>query len=398
MALDTIPRPQSTGSNGGDMSAYKFCRVRDGKVHLDVIIDGERFRRSTGRPSTPANLKYVEKNWQSEYDRLIGKSSEIEINDGEITVEVYGKKSLEAHRTDRRENTHKEYEGIFKQRIIPVFGNMPLSKIVQTDLMAWQGLLKDEGLSPKRIHNIRMVLQGIMNDAYADGLINRSPFQGLKGVKQKSADVYPFTLDEVRHILSNADGWFQNFLGVAFFTGMRTGELMALRWEDINLQSKKIRIERATRGGITGDPKTESSKRVIDMLPPVESALREQFKLTGLKGGAIFVNTRGYDFRDAGSIRKTYWYPLLKKLLLSQRDLYQTRHTFATMMISRNEDILWVSQMLGHKDASITLKFYAKHNDEKNVKRASFLDEFEVVKPVSLSRDTINVIDYQKIG
>lgn len=362
------------------MSNYKNCQERSGKVYLDVRIDGVRYRKSTGRPATPANLKYVEKNWQKELDRILQKEiSEDNKNDGEITVEQYGFKSLEAHRTDRRENTHHEYLGIFKQRVIPVFGFMPLSKIVQTDLLAWQGQLKDSGISPKRVHNIRMVFQGIMNDAAADGLIPKSPFHGMRGVKQKSADVYPFTLDEAKYIIENAEGWYRNFLTLAFFTGMRTGEMMALRWTDINFVSNKIRIERSVRAGITSDPKTSSSIRTIDMLPPVAKALRDQFKETGLKGEAIFVNTHGESFSDAGSIRKTYWNPLIKRLKLTARDQYQTRHTFATMMISRGEDILWVSKMLGHKDASITLKFYAKHNDEKHIKRASFLDEYEVV-------------------
>lgn len=391
MASDTIRSPESTANIGDDMSNYKNCKDRGGKVYLDVRVYGIRYRNSTGRPATPANLKYVEKNWQKELDRILEKDkSEVEKNNGEITLEEYGFKSLEAHRVDRRENTHKEYLGIFKQRVIPVFGFMPLSKIVQTDLLAWQGQLKDSGISPKRVHNIRMVFQGIMSDAAADGLILKSPFQGLKGVKQKSADVYPFTLDETKYIISHADGWYQNFLTLAFFSGMRTGEMMALKWEDINFVSNKIRIERSVRAGIVGDPKTPSSIRTIDMLPPVAKALRNQFMETGLSGGAIFVNTRGIPFSDAGSIRKTYWNPLIKRLLLTARDQYQTRHTFATMMISRGEDILWVSSMLGHINASITLKFYAKHNKEQEVKRASFLDEFEVVeKMFGHSVDTV---------
>lgn len=405
MLLGTIRRPQSTASIGDDMSNYKNCKERGGMVYLDVRVDGVRHRKSTGRPATPANLKYVEKNWQKELDRILGNDKiEVEKNDGEITVEEYGYKSLEAHRTDRRENTHKEYLGIFKQRIIPFFGTIPLSKIVQTDLLSWQGRLKDSGVSPKRVHNIRMVLQGIMNDAAADGLISKSPFQGMKGVKQKSAEVYPFSLDEVKYILENAEGWYRNFLALSFFSGMRTGEMMALQWGDINFVSNKIRIERSVRNGITSDPKTESSIRTIDMLPLVAKALREQFKTTGLKGGAIFVNTHGESFRHASSVQKTYWNPLIKRLKMEARDQYQTRHTFATMMISRGEDIIWVSKMMGHSNPSITLKFYAKYIYEKEIKRASFLDEFEVGSQSERTQrghkmDTVtNVTDFKKIG
>lgn len=374
--MATITSPQSTAPMEEDMKKYKNCYVRGEKIYLDVIVDGVRFRKSTGRPATVQNMRYVERNWMMEYERLNGKKEEA--GEGELTLEVYGYKSLEAHRTERRENTHREYLGIFTKRIIPFFGDVPVTKIVKTDLLVWQGKLKESGISSKRVHNIRMVFQGIMGDAANDGVIPRNPFDGMRGVRQTSREeIFPFTLDEARTIILHAEGWYKHFLSLSFFTGMRTGEMMALRWEDINFQSKKIRIERSIRAGITGDPKTQSSVRVIDMLPLVEKSLKEQFKDTGLRGKEIFLTTHGYGFQDAGSIRKTYWDPLIKRLGLPSRNQYQTRHTFATMMISRGEDILWVSKMLGHKDASITLRFYAKHNEEKSVRRASFLDDFE---------------------
>lgn len=389
MASDIIRRPQSTGSNGGDMSAYKYCREREGIVHLDVIVDGKRFRRSTGRPATPANLKYVDKNWQSEVDRILNKNKIEEVNDGEITVKEYGYKSLDANRGMRKENTHKDYVGTFEARIIPIFGGFALSKILTTDLKSWQSKLLEEGLSGSRIRNIRNVLRGIMQDAMDDDLISKNPFDNLKGVSVKAkVPKHPFTLDEVKYILENETGWFKNFLTVAFFTGMRTGELMALRWSDVSLTSEKIKVRISMRKGVLGTTKTDASQdREIDILPPVLEALKEQFKMTGLGGGTIFISNRGSGFTDTSGILKTHWYPLLKRLSLVKRDLYHTRHTFATMMISRNEDITWVSKTLGHADVNITLSTYTKFVENNSVKRASFLDQVDVYKQKDLSRD-----------
>ena len=287
--------------------------------------------------------------------------------------------------------------GIFKKRIIPAFGKMGLSSIVQTDVKVWQSRLKAEGLSGKRIHNIRMVFQGIMNDAVADGLISKSPFDRLKAVSQKAqSEIRPFTLDEVQYILMHAEGWFKRFLAVAFFTGMRTGELMALRWEDISLKTNEISIRLSMRNGRLSDPKTVNSIREIEMLGPVIEALNEQFYETGLSGGTIFVNRSKVGFKDAGAIRKNYWYSLLKKLNLPQRDLYNTRHTFATIMISKGEDILWVSSMLGHSDSSVTLKHYAKHIKGEKVKRASFLDGFKIPNQVNQSDFSYVPVDTKK--
>jgi integrase len=209
----------------------------------------------------------------------------------------------------------------------------------------------------------------------------------LKGLPRTALkEISPLTFEEVRYILSNADGWFKNFMTLAFFTGMRTGEMLALRWEDVNLHSGKIIVRSSMTRGKIGTTKT-GKVREIDVLDPVMQALREQFKETGLRGGFVFYSNKTQNaFTNSSSIAKINWKPLLKRLLIGERTLYQTRHTFATMMISKGEDIMWVSNMLGHADSSITLSIYARYRENKTVKRASFLDKVEVFNAVRETR------------
>ncbi|HZF69914.1 site-specific integrase [Sulfuricurvum sp.] len=376
------------------MSQFKFCRVRDGVVHLDVMIDGKRFRKSTGRKATQANLKYVEKNWMSEVERL---SSKVKVADFDaITIEGFGYKSLAMNAGKRKENTNEEYKGIFEKRIIPIFGNFAIESIRPSDLKEWQTKLLQEGLSGKRVHNIKMVLSGIFKDAVEDSIIERNPFEYVPGVSQKpEEEKYPFTLDEVKMIISSESGWFKNFLAVAFFTGMRTGELMALKWRDVTLLENGgiIKVRESIRRGKTTGTKTDASQdREVDILPPVFEALKEQFKLSGLGGGIVFKHSRGVGFTDAAGIRKRYWYPMLKRLKIAERDLYNTRHTFATMMISRGEDITWVQNMLGHANSNITLSAYTKYVKQKGVKRAAFLDKVDVYSNSDLSSGNKNFV------
>ncbi len=389
MRLDKITRPQSIASKGGEMK-FRNCRERDGFVHLDVIINGKRIRRSTGRPANQANMRFVEKNWESEMTRILGKGKvENETNDGVMTVETYGYKSLEANRGFRKVHTTKEYTSTFKKHIIPIFGNMPLGVILQSDVKSWISHLQTSGLSGKRIHNIRIVFQGIMNDAVADGIIEKNPFWKLKGLSRASIkEISPLTFEEVKYILANVSigsgrnkDWFKYLLSVAFFTGMRTGELIALRWSDINMPSQKIVVRHSTRGGIMTDTKT-GKVREIDMLPPVLAALKEQFKLTGLAGDYVFPSQKTKTGYSGGwSLGQLHWKPLLKRLMIPERDFYQTRHTFATMMISKGEDIIWVSNMLGHANSNITLSVYARYRENQSVKRASFLDGMDINTP-----------------
>ena len=140
------------------------------------------------------------------------------------------------------------------------------------------------------------------------------------------------------------------------------------------VKNDTIKIKEAIRGGILGDVKTKSSRREITMLPPVREALKAQYLITGLKNKEVFLSNLGNGFGHSTSLSDRYWHPLCVKCGLEKRDFYHTRHTFATLMISNGEDILWVANMMGHKDITMVMKKYAKYRKDDSVKRAAFLD------------------------
>jgi len=103
--------------------------------------------------------------------------------------------------------------------------------------------------------------------------------------------------------------------------------------------------------------------------------LAEQYKLTGLQGGFIFLAQDGGRYKTYDTFRKYHWKNLLIRMGYSYRKFYQTRHTFASIMLSEGEDIIWVSNiMLGHSEVATTYKFYAKYIKSKNKKHADFLN------------------------
>ena len=169
---------------------------------------------------------------------------------------------------------------------------------------------------------------------------------------------------------------FKNILGVAFFTGMRAGEILALKWKDINFENKSITIETQRTRGYTKKPKTKSSIRTIDMISQCEVFLKEQRKLTGL-GEYIFLNTKNKIFYGSGDLQYK-WYDVLRRLKLEKRGIHQTRHTFASNMLSNMENPLWVSQMLGHKSLVITLNTYTKYIKKDRNAKTTFLDDMNL--------------------
>ncbi len=101
--------------------------------------------------------------------------------------------------------------------------------------------------------------------------------------------------------------------------------------------------------------------------------LENQYKLTGNQDSYLFLNNKNSHHYNIKRIRNNKWKKLLKECDIPYRTFYQMRHTFATIMIENGEDVLWVSNMLGHVDPSMTLTMYAKYRKRVEKERATFL-------------------------
>ncbi len=187
---------------------------------------------------------------------------------------------------------------------------------------------------------------------------------------QEAKEIEPFNLEEVKNLIENAPSLrLKAFLTMAFFTGLRTGEQLALLWSDIDFENKKINIDKSLNlsGAITS-PKNKPSIREIDLLEPVEKILKELKASEPANKKMIFLSIpkRTQDFQRA-------FKALLKALNLKDRKLYTTRHTFASLMLSQGEEAMWVSKTLGHKDLNTTYKTYSHYIHKQEKERAKFL-------------------------
>ncbi len=344
-------------------------KIRGNKLYVHGTVDGKFYRLSTGKEATPLNIKWIKKNHRDVLLKLIDEEKPTHTE----FFSAYAKHSMESNAYAIKTSTHESYEHMLEKHILPYFKHYRLDEIKPSDIRNWQSkLLKT--LSAKSAKNVRNLLGKILGDAYMDEIIDKNPIRLVRPPKaEPTDDITPFTLEEVSLLIKNASAWMQTFLTVAFFTGMRTGELLALKWEDIDFNSKRITVRRTIRHGKIGS--TKSGKiRTIDMLSPVYDVLKEKFKENGLKYEFIFTSRKGTPYAEASAVYTTYWKPLLKQCGMAYRVMYNTRHTFATLMLLNGEDVLWVSKMLGHADISTTMKYYIKFVEEKGKKRATFLN------------------------
>lgn len=355
------------------MRLYTRKQRKVAYLYIDFTFQGKRYRKPLGLEDTPKNRKIAKTKIIPEIQVKLNSGAFIENENKVPTLDQYKIESFEMHKGTRKQSTQNDYRISYDKHISPHLGSMKLDQIKPSHIAKWQSKIL-ESISARRSRNIRAVLSGILQDAVRDEIIPNNPVSLVKIAKVEKVDITPFSQDEIFTILDNAEGQFKNFFALAFFTGMRSGEMIGLKWSDVSFTRGEIDISRAIRMGEVSTTKTVSSKRVIDIIDALMPYIKDQKRLTG-NSEYVFINDDGEHFYDIKRIRDTHWKRTLKKCELKYRPIYHTRHTFATIMLENGEDILWVSNMLGHTDATMTLSKYARYIKRDNKNRGSFLEK-----------------------
>jgi len=259
----------------------------------------------------------------------------------------------------------KSYWKIINHRLIPQFGDKTLTELKKADVREWCNTLN---VSNKTIKNLLIPLRSAFQEALDDELIDTSPltgwtYQNKEAPKKDKLD--PFTKKEQADIIrAIEEPENQNLATFLLWTGLRTSELVALTWDDFNEKRETIYINKAkTQASKKPEqPKTNTSYRTIKLLSPALNAILQQKNFTlNHESGCVFLDHKtGKPWQGDQPIRHKLWIPALKRANVRYRYPYQTRHTFASMMISSGENISWLSRYLGHSNVTVTLKVYAR--------------------------------------
>lgn len=251
-----------------------------------------------------------------------------------------------------------------------MFGTTRIDKVKSNDITMWQNSLRDDkGLAVKTIKQIRGLLYTMFEDMIMDEVIEKNPVKLARKLTNRSEiveDIYPFSKEEITKILSVEDEQDKNMFALLFFTGVRGGEALALKWKEVDFNSGTIHVCLNVRKGEFGSPKWGSIRTVpiIDALLPY---LNSQYKLTGDKNGFVFLNTQDENYWDISKIRESKWKKNLIRAKVEYRPIHKTRSTFISTLISSGEDINYVSKIVGHKTVRMTLDKYSKYIPHNHV-------------------------------
>lgn len=276
------------------------------------------------------------------------------------------------------DSSQERYESVLKRDILPQFGKMHLDEITGKEISSFFKKLKKSDRTSKSIALTRTVFRACLADAVIEGYIAKNPFDTVRrrgrtdSTPQSEEDLLPnfepFTPDEISQFLAAASADSPDVYGpmflCAFSTGMRLGEFIALRWEDIDWTDKTVCVRRSFKRGKISLTKTKAIRHV-DLSDKVLDALRDlrdQRTVTTIKNvkqmpaGYIF-HYRG-NCRAQNTVRKAFNKYLADAELRHIR-VHDTRHTYASILISYGVDIYYISKQLGHKSIKTTADIYA---------------------------------------
>ena len=344
---------------------------RGSKLWVRFSLNGEVIKQSLNIEDSKVNRKLA-------LNQLIPQIL-LSVHSGEFfkkttvpTVKEMIDISLDMNKNSRKTITQKSYVRLFNKHIVPIFGNRKIDTLKASELALWQNRLLGK-LASKTVIAIRVIFHGVLQDAFRDEIISKNPFSLVKSPKAVTLiKNKPFTKEEIFKILDASIPKLKLFFAIGFFTGMRTGEITALKWSDVDLENKTITVSRSRNFGVESSPKTKSSIREIDIIDILLDYFKKHKKFK-TNSDYLFLSRDDKPYYSASKIANKYWTEILHHLNIERRTLYQMRHTFASMMISSGEDILWVSNMLGHKNPNITLTVYAKYTKIYKKDRGSFL-------------------------
>ncbi len=356
-------------------------RPETGRLYVDFYYKGVRCREQTPYIDMPADRRRAEallRNMQAamrnegfRYGDFFPESPKAATFDGDINMgsclplfRDFAQIWI-AEMTPQWSAIHlRTVREVMAKNLLPRFGESFVSAISRADILAFRAHLAtlrgyNGALSPSRINKIMCFLRQVLNEA-ALRFEFSPPFQGIKPLKMRRSDAKPFSLQEVQAILEAIRPDLRNYLVTRFFSGLRTGEINGLRWANVDRERGLILVrETLVIGKLEAGTKTERSARDVPMLPMVRAALEIQWATRNPACPWVFPTRNGLPI-NAKNFNNRIWLPLLKRLGLSARRPYQTRHTTATLMLGAGENPEWVAHILGHANTQMLFRVYSR--------------------------------------
>lgn len=327
---------------------------------IDIEVNGKRYRKSFGSDKKAAELVLAEIRKQ----RAVGNAADDWSGIEKFTTPQKSKTFAEAaedylsERQHFKPSTLDKYGDVFKNYLLPEFGDYQVRRISEEQIAKFQSQLAAR-LAPRSTNSVMQLLRSVLKVCVRRRIISENPAEPIDRLKTGATEVNPLSRDELDLVLGKVDPHYKALFTCLAWTGARPNELQALRWKDVDFTRKEIHITKGRVRGREGLPKTPAANRYIPISPPVAEALRS------LRPEGAVVNIDGYVFlsKKGQPINKhldRIWSMALISAGLRHRPSYQLRHTFASICLQEGIHPSWVAKVLGHSTQEMVFRHYAR--------------------------------------
>ena len=339
-------------------------KIRGDKIYVHGTINGKFYRKSIGKEATTINKQWLKRqNPLKVLAELIGEAK----IEAKTDLKSFGLSILELETFEVSAKHKKDVMGVFNNKILPAFEGIGLEDIKPIDLISFLQELKTQ-LSFSRVKFIKNTFSLILDHAVDNEIIIKNPFNSktVQNVDLSwSTTTEAYTTAETAKMLKEATGWLRVFLDISFKTGIRTGEAMALKWEDFDFVNGLLYLSRA----VTNDKiivefnkgsqgKNKKHYRTIPLFESTIALLKSYYEVRADRIW-LFISKDGEPFLHSSSINNYHLKPFLKEIGVKYKTLYATRRTYASVMRFAGEDLEKVQEVMGHtKGSFVTEKHY----------------------------------------
>ncbi|MBZ8121439.1 tyrosine-type recombinase/integrase [Bacillus thuringiensis] len=299
-----------------------------------------------------------------------------ELNEGtfvdpsKLTLKEYLLEWLEVKKMSLENGTYISYKAYINAYIMPTIGMVSLHKLNAIHIQKCYKATIDKGIANNSILLMHKILKSALNLAVKQNVITKKPANFAEIPKKEKSSIQPWTEEEVKSFLFHSqDSRYHIGYVIAITTGMRLGEVLGLRWQDVDFKNSTVTINQTIGfdNKVKLTAKNKSSKRTIPVPAKIIEALkkyRTQVNKEKLRLGSAYKDLDLINCNEVGEVLKrctfrAHFKKIIKKAGIKEIRFHDVRHTHATLLLKQGVNPKIISERLGHTDISMTLRIYS---------------------------------------
>ncbi|MFC2177367.1 tyrosine-type recombinase/integrase [Actinomycetota bacterium] len=349
-----------------------------------------RYRAPDGHERTRAFKRKVDaERWLLERERDKARGDWVDPALGQTLFSDWATK-VEATRLNRRPSSRARDQSLLGSLILPAFGDRPLAGVDPMDIRRWVADLEQRGYAPATISKAYQIVSRAFRVAVTDGIITRSPCREVKLPKIETAERRFLSPGEVEELADAIEIRYRTLVLTGAYTGLRFGELAALRTDDFDPLRRTLRVDeqlsRQGTGRMVSSPlKTRKARRTIGIPQFLSDELVDQITTHPSASDLIFSMTRRGPL-DYIRFRSRYWYPAVDASVGRPCTPHDLRHTHVAILIAQGESPKYIADRLGHESTRTVFDVYGHLYDGVDEAATDRLEEVRMASRADQAR------------